>query len=81
VLIAVYILNRKPTRSVEEATPFELWFGKKPAVQHLHPLGCIAYVKSTRPNLSKLKDRGHQMIFMGYEKGTREYRFCRCFLH
>jgi hypothetical protein len=57
VLIAVYILNRKPTRSVEEATPFELWFGKKPAVQHLHPLGCIAYVKSTRPNLSKLKDR------------------------
>jgi hypothetical protein len=75
VMTAVYILNRTPTRSVEGATPFELWFGKKHVVQHLHTFGCIAYVKSTRPNLSKLDDRGRKMIFIGYEQGTKAYRF------
>jgi hypothetical protein len=75
VMTVVYILNRTPTRSVEGATPFELWFGKKPVVQHLRTFGCITYVKSTRPNLSKLDDRGHKMIFIRYEQGTKAYRF------
>jgi transposase InsO family protein len=28
ILMAIYILNRLPTKSVEGATPFELWYGK-----------------------------------------------------
>jgi hypothetical protein len=75
VLTAVYILNRTPIRSVVGVTPFELWFGKKHAVQHLHTFGCIAYVMSTKPNMSKLDDRGHKMIFIGYEQGTKAYKF------
>jgi hypothetical protein len=75
VLTVVYILNRTPTRSVEGATPFELWFGKKHTVQNLHTFGCIAYVKNTRPNLCKLEDRGRKMIFIGYVQGTKAYRF------
>jgi hypothetical protein len=74
VLAAVYVLNRVPTRSVEGATPFEVWYGKKLAVHHLHTFGCLAYVKNTKPNLSKLDDRGCMMIFTGYEQGTKAYR-------
>jgi hypothetical protein len=42
-------------------------------VHHLHTFGCIAYAKNTKPHLSKLEDKGHKMIFVGYEKGTKAY--------
>jgi hypothetical protein len=74
VLAAVYVLNRVPTKSVEGATPFEVWYGKKSAVHHLHTFGCLAYVKNTKPNLSKLDDHGCRMIFVGCEQGTKAYR-------
>jgi transposase InsO family protein len=35
VLTAVYLLNRSPTNSVSGATPYEVWFGRKPSVHHL----------------------------------------------
>ena len=34
VKVAVYLLNRSPTKSLNGKTPFEAWFGKKPGVQH-----------------------------------------------
>jgi hypothetical protein len=71
---AVYILNRCPTKSVTGMTPFEAWYGKKPAVHHLKTFGCIVYVKNTTPYLNKLDDRGKKMIFVGYERGTKAYR-------
>ncbi|WVZ66255.1 hypothetical protein U9M48_015502 [Paspalum notatum var. saurae] len=55
-------------------TPYEAWFGKKPAVHHLRTFGCIVYVKNTKPNLKKLEDRGQRMVFIGYEKGSKAYR-------
>ncbi|WVZ61112.1 hypothetical protein U9M48_011034 [Paspalum notatum var. saurae] len=68
---AVYLLNRVPTKG---KTPFEVWYGKKPAVHHLKTFGCIVYVKNTVPHLKKLEDRGRKMIFVGYEKGSKAYR-------
>jgi hypothetical protein len=59
--------------SVEGATPYEVWFGQKPSVQHLRTFGCIGYVKDTRPHLTKLEDRGRQTVFIGYEQGTKGY--------
>jgi hypothetical protein len=74
ILMAVYILNRMPARSVEGVTPFEVWYGKKPLVHHLCTFRCIIYVKNTKPHLSKLEDRGHRMIFIGFEQGTKAYQ-------
>lgn len=70
----VYLLNHSPTKSVEGMTPFEAWFGKKPAVHHLCTFGCIVYVKNTAPHLKKLDDRSTKMIFVGYELETKAYR-------
>jgi len=36
--IAVYIINRVPSKAVAK-TPYELWTGKKPSIRHLHILG------------------------------------------
>jgi hypothetical protein len=71
---AVYLLNRVPTKAVEGKTPFEAWYGKKPAVHHLKTFGCIVYVKNTTPHLKKMEDRGRKMIFVGYERGSKAYR-------
>nr|AAP44677.1 putative gag-pol polyprotein [Oryza sativa Japonica Group] len=74
VTMAVFLLNRAPTKSLENRTPYEAWFGKKPAVGHLRTFGCLAYVKNMRPHLSKLEDRSTPMVFIGYAAGTKGYK-------
>jgi transposase InsO family protein len=70
----VYVMNRCPTKSVDGMTPFEAWHEKKSAVHHLRTFECIVYVRNTMPHLKKLKDRGRNMIFVGYESDSKTYR-------
>lgn len=42
---SVYVLNRLPTRSLSEKTPYEAWTGNKPDIGHLRVFGCAAYMK------------------------------------
>lgn len=74
VAIAVYVLNRSPTRSLKNKTPYEAWHGKKPSVGHLRTFGCTAHVKLNGPGLTKLTDRSRKMVFLGYEPGTKGYK-------
>jgi transposase InsO family protein len=74
VTTAVYLLNRSSSKSVQGKTPYELWTGSTPGVQHLRTFGCIAHVKTTTPHLKKLDDRSRRMIFVGYEPGSMAYR-------
>jgi hypothetical protein len=67
----VYLLNRSPTKALNNKTPFEAWDGKKPRVSHLKNFGCVAFVKHTGPGLKKLSDRSSKMVFIGYESGTK----------
>jgi len=74
VLTAVYVLNRSSTKSLNEQTPYEAWFGKKPGVRHLRTFGCKAYAKRVGPGVNKLADRTTPGVFLGYERGTKGYR-------
>lgn len=56
VTTVVYLLNRAPTKSVTDATPYQAWCGRKPNVQHLRTFGFLAHVKVTSPNTKKLAD-------------------------
>jgi hypothetical protein len=71
----VYIQYRGPTRALDAKTPFEVWHGERPHVHYLRTFGCLAYVKNTRPGLNKLDDRNTRVIFVGYEIGSKAYRF------
>jgi transposase InsO family protein len=75
VLTAVFILNRSPTQSVEGRTPYEVWHGKKPSIDYFHTFGCVAHVKQGNKRLSKLEDRSTMMVFIGYEPGSKAWRF------
>jgi hypothetical protein len=73
VNVAVYVLNKCPTKSVDGMTPFEAWHRRKPMVHHLRTFECNVYVQNTTPHLKKLEDRGRKMIFVGYESGSKAY--------
>ena len=44
----VYILNRVPTKVVPK-TPFELWQGWKPSLQHIRVWGCPSELRVYNP--------------------------------
>jgi transposase InsO family protein len=72
---AVFLLNRAPTSALNGMTPYQALYGKTPSVHFLKVFRCIAYVKRLRPHLSKLDDHGQKVIFLGYEDGSKVYRF------
>ena len=74
VTTAVYLLNRSSSKSIGGKTPYELWTGSAPGVQHLRTFGSIAHMKLTAPNPKKLDDRSRRTIFVGYEAGSKAYR-------
>ena len=39
---SVYLLNRLPTKAVKGKTPYEVWFGEKPAVNHIKVFGRVS---------------------------------------
>jgi hypothetical protein len=71
---AIYVLNQSPTKRGIGMTPYEAWYGKKSAMHHLCTFSYVAYVKETSPNLKKMDDGSHAMIFMGYESDTKGYQ-------
>jgi hypothetical protein len=73
VVIAVYVQNRLPMKSLTGRTPYEAWHGQKPAVNHLCMFGCRAFVKQLS-HVDKLTDRSHAGVFIGYAEGVKAYR-------
>ncbi|WVZ61751.1 LOW QUALITY PROTEIN: hypothetical protein U9M48_011574 [Paspalum notatum var. saurae] len=73
VTMALFILNRSPTQSVEGKTPYEVWHGHQPAVHFFRTFGCVAHVKAGGKPLTKLEDRSTPMVFVGrfYNPVTR----------
>ena len=69
-----YLLNRCPSKSVENMTPQEVWSGYKPSVSHLRIFGCIAYAQVPETKRKKLDDRGEKCIFTGYSEELKAYK-------
>ena len=71
---AVYILNRVPTKAVPK-TPFELFKGWKPSLQHIRIWGCPSEVRVYNPQEKKLDPRTISGYFIGYAERSKGYRF------
>ena len=69
-----YLLNRCPSKSVENMTPQEVWSGYKPSVSHLRIFGCIAYAQVPETKRKKLDDHGEKCIFIGYSEESKAYK-------
>ena len=71
---AVHIYNRTPTRVLDWRTPIELWTGNIPDVSYFRVFGCKAYVHVPEGKRRKLDPRAIEMMFIGYEPGSKGYR-------
>jgi hypothetical protein len=73
VVTAVYILNRSPTKALNDRTPYEACHGRKSAVSHLRVFGCLAFDMELG-HIGKLDDRSTPGVFIGYVEGSKAYR-------
>lgn len=74
VATAAYIINRSPSKVLEEQTPEEKWSGKKPNLAHMKIFGSKAMVHVPKQKRLKWDKKSEEMIFMGYCDNTKGYR-------
>ncbi|KAL0374896.1 UNVERIFIED_CONTAM: Retrovirus-related Pol polyprotein from transposon RE2 [Sesamum radiatum] len=65
VYTAVYLLNRCPTKAVQNMTPIEAWSGRKPSAKHL---------TSNREKDTSWRRKTEKGIFLGYSTQSKGYR-------
>jgi transposase InsO family protein len=70
---AMYIRNRLPSRSINDLSPHEAWFGSKPELSHIRTFGCVCYAHITNPNTKKLDAKATYCCLLGY-RGNHQYR-------
>ena len=71
----LHTYNVTPIKRADYKTPTELWSGIKPNISHLRVFGCQAWVHILKKRRSKLKPKSREMIFIGYEPGSKGYQF------
>ena len=71
---AVYCRNRCPTTSLDSSTPYQAWYGHKPAIAHMRIFGCLAYAHTPKQHRSKLDPKATACIFVGYSPDSSTYR-------
>jgi hypothetical protein len=72
LLTVAYILNCVPSQSIS-STPYELWKGEKPNLEHLRPWGSAGFVHSTAYKYGKLGPRARKHIFARYSDSSKGY--------
>ena len=71
--IAVYIINRCPTKAVHDKIPIEAWLQGRWTVEHLRVFGCVAQAHVPKEQREKLDDKGVKCIFTGYSLESKAY--------
>jgi hypothetical protein len=58
-------VGKKPSSTVDDKTPHEVWTGKKPSLTHLKVFGCDSYVHVPKENKSNLDKRMENVYLLG----------------
>jgi hypothetical protein len=73
---SLHIYNKQPMRQLDWSTPIFKWNGEKPDISYFKVFGSQAYVFiPTEERQHKLSAKAEEAIFIGYEKGTKGYKF------
>ena len=70
---ATYTRNRSPTKSLNNTTPFECLFNRKPDVSNLRVFGCVAYTHIPDHQRMKLEEKSRKCTFVRYPDGTKAF--------
>jgi hypothetical protein len=72
--IATYLLNRRPSSSVQNSIPFQLLHNKIPDYSLLRVFGCLCYPNLSATASHKLAPRSAACVFLGYPTSHKGYR-------
>jgi hypothetical protein len=70
----MYVQNRLSHSALGLKTPEEMFFGKKPEVNHLKIFGCPVFVYISKEKRTKLDPSGKMGIFVGYCEVSKAFR-------
>lgn len=71
---AAYVINRTGPSSVTNKTPYELWFGKPAAIDHLKIFGTECFVHIPKQKRKKFDKKALKGFFVGYCGDKDGYR-------
>lgn len=72
---AVYIKNRSPAAGLQDnKTPYEIWTGRKPELNHLRIFGSPAMVHIPKEKRRKWDKKAKKMYLVGYSENIKGYR-------
>ena len=62
-----YLRNRMVTTALKSGkTPYELWHGEKPSLEHIRVFGCAVYAHVADSERRKLDKKAQKLRFIGY---------------
>ncbi|PKU73789.1 Retrovirus-related Pol polyprotein from transposon TNT 1-94 [Dendrobium catenatum] len=74
LLTAVYLINRLPTRTLNNISPYHCLFRKPPSYNHLKIFGSLCYPWLKPYQNSKLSPISTPCVFIGYSSAQKGYR-------
>ncbi|CAG9839428.1 unnamed protein product [Diabrotica balteata] len=75
---AVYVLNRTALSQVQNMTPYEKWFGRKPDLKHIRVFGSTAYMLIPSQFRKKFDSKSRKLLFVRYDEYSSNYRLWDC---
>ncbi|XP_074317247.1 uncharacterized protein LOC141653392 [Silene latifolia] len=74
ILTTTYIVNRMPSKILQNLSPYQILFGKAPDLAHIRAFGCLVYAFTTKPGRDKFSPRATSCVFLGYPFGKKAYK-------
>lgn len=72
VLAATYLINRLPSTVLNSRSPYEVFYGRKPTLDHIRIMRCLCYAKNMLVN-DKFDTRAIEVVMMGYSATSKGY--------
>ena len=74
ILTTVYFINKLPSKSLGNKSPYELLFNYASSYNHLKCFGCLCFISTLPHNRDKFAPRARKCVFLGYSQGIKGYK-------
>jgi hypothetical protein len=73
-LTATHLYVKTTTKSLQNKTPWELWYGQMPDYSYMCEIGCRAFILIQNQNNPKIYEWSIECILIGYNGQSKTYR-------
>ncbi|XP_074373755.1 uncharacterized protein LOC141714118 [Apium graveolens] len=74
LLAATYMINKTPSKILNNLSPYEILFHKPPLYDHMRVFGCLAYASTLSKRADKFAPRATKCVFIGYPQHQKGYK-------